>query len=366
MEELLDGGPYAGSEVVEVSARTGAGLDELRAALDRVAGAAGARAADGPVRLPVDRSFSLRGIGTVVTGTLWSGTVSAGDRLAIEPGGREARVRSVQVHDAPVESAAAGQRVALALTGVERAEVGRGYTIAAPGLLRMSYRLDCELAVPRAAVRPLPAAQPVTVHHGTAEVPARAAIRGAGELPPGGRGRVQLRLARPLAALAGDRVIVRLTAPPMTVAGGVVVDPAPPRSSRRPAPAPPRQVAPAPPPVAPEAAEHLYALIAAGGLSPPPLADGDDAAAALLVRQGRAIRAGRDLLFAADAFSGAASAVAALGAAGPITLAGTRDRLGISRRYAQALLEAMDAQGITRRVGDERVLRRRGRDLAGS
>ena len=92
--ELLDGGPYAGAEVVEVSSRTGLGIDELRAALDRAAGAAQSRPSDGPVRLPVDRSFSLRGIGTVVTGTLWSGSVATGDRLVIQPGGREARVRA--------------------------------------------------------------------------------------------------------------------------------------------------------------------------------------------------------------------------------------------------------------------------------
>jgi selenocysteine-specific elongation factor len=141
--ELLDGGPYAASEVVEVSARTGSGLDELRAALDRVAGAAASRPSDGPVRLPVDRSFSLRGIGTVVTGTLWSGSVAAGDRLAILPGGREARVRSVQVHDRPAERAAAGQRVALALVGVERAQVRRGHAVATPGAFPESFRLEC-------------------------------------------------------------------------------------------------------------------------------------------------------------------------------------------------------------------------------
>src|SRR5207344_803665 len=86
--ELLEGGPYANVEVVEVSSRTGLGLDDLRAALDRAAGTARSRPSDGPVRLPVDRSFSLRGIGTVVTGTLWSGSVGTGDRLAIQPGGR--------------------------------------------------------------------------------------------------------------------------------------------------------------------------------------------------------------------------------------------------------------------------------------
>src|SRR5213082_199162 len=108
IEELFDEGPYGGSHVVEVSSRTGAGLEDVRAALDGLAAGAERHAAEGPVRLPIDRAFTLRGIGTVVTGTLWSGTVAVGDRLAIEPGGREARVRSVQVHDRAVERAEAG------------------------------------------------------------------------------------------------------------------------------------------------------------------------------------------------------------------------------------------------------------------
>ena len=237
--ELLDGGPYAASEVLEVSARTGSGLDELRAALDRVAGAAASRPSDGAVRLPVDRSFSLRGIGTVVTGTLWSGSVAAGDRLAILPGGREARVRSVQVHDRPAERAAAGQRVALALVGVERAQVRRGHAVATPGAFPESFRLECDLRVLESAPRALRNGEPVMVHHGTAEIPARVAIPGGGELAPGAAGRVQLRLRARAVAAAGDHVVVRLTGPAVTLAGGVVTDPAR-RASAAPRRRPPR------------------------------------------------------------------------------------------------------------------------------
>ena len=178
-------GPYARAEVIEVSSRTGLGLDDLRAALDRAAATAQSRPADGPVRLPVDRSFSLRGIGTVVTGTLWSGSVGTGDRLLIQPGGREARVRSVQVHDRPAERAAAGQRVALALVGVERAQVGRGHVVTTAGAFPESFRLQCDVAVLESAPRGLRNGEPVVVHHGTAELHARVAIPGGGELRRG-------------------------------------------------------------------------------------------------------------------------------------------------------------------------------------
>jgi selenocysteine-specific elongation factor len=364
VEELLDEGPYAGSQVVEVSSRTGSGLDGLRAALDGLATGAGRGAGEGPVRLPIDRVFTLRGIGTVVTGTLWSGTVAVGDRLAIEPGGREARVRSVQVHDRAVERAEAGQRVALALVGVERAQIRRGHTAATPGALPRSFRLECRLRVLGSAARPLRHGDLVTAHHGTAETPATVVLPDVPELRPGAEGDVQLRLRRQISAAAGDRVILRLTSPQVTVAGGTVTDPAPPRS-RRPAPAPQAAPQPAPErPAVPEAAlAELRDRLAAAPLQPPSLGPGDAAAIAALVEGGQAVRAGRDLAFTAEAFATARDAAVEIATAGgSVTLAQLRDRLGISRKFAQALLEAMDANGVTRRVGDERVLRRRARD----
>jgi selenocysteine-specific elongation factor len=362
--ELLDGGPYAGSEVVEVSARTGAGVGELRSALDRIAGGATSRSSEGPVRLPVDRSFSLRGIGTVVTGTLWSGTVAVGDRLAILPAGREARVRSIQVHDRPAEHAAAGQRVALALVGVERAQVRRGHVVATPASFAGTFRLECDLHVLESAPRALRNGEPVMVHHGTAEIPARVAIAGGGELPPGAGGRAQLRLRARTVAAAGDHVVVRLTGPAATVAGGVVTDPSPPRVRRTtPPPAAARLEpvrVPAPPPAG---IEELYARLAATPLTPPAIGPEDERAVAHLVETGRAVRAGRDLAFTAEALAAAQEAVVELaGATGRVTLAQLRDRLGISRKFAQGLLEALDARGVTRRVGDERILRRRARE----
>jgi selenocysteine-specific elongation factor len=152
----------------------------------------------------------------------------------------------------------------------------------------------------------------------------------------------------------------------VTVAGGVVTDPDPPRTAggrRRDEPAasaPARART-----LSADGAEALHARLAAAGLTPPGLTSGDEGPLAFLVSEGRAVRAGREVAFAAEAFELAREAVVDLASAsGRVTLAQVRDRLGISRKYAQAILEALDAQGVTRRVGDERVLRRRGRDLA--
>src|SRR4051794_36423194 len=171
------------AEVVAVSAKTGEGLDELRAALGCAAGESAH--ADGPARLYVDRSFTLRGIGTVVTGTLWSGTIGEGDTLRIEPAGRDVRVRSVQVHDRAVDRAEAGQRGAVALPGIERDEISRGDALAAAGASPVPSRLDIALE----ELGEIPAA--ATVHLGTADIPARL-VRSDGY--------AQLRLERPVAA----------------------------------------------------------------------------------------------------------------------------------------------------------------------
>src|SRR5215831_7308819 len=199
-----------GAEVVAVSAKTGAGLDELRPALARAARESEREQA--PTRLYVDRVFTLRGIGTVATGTLWSGRIAAGDALRAEPRGRDVRVRSVHVHDQAVDAAEAGQRVAIALPGVERRELARGDVLVEPGAYTPSYRLDVEVEELGA---PIPAR--VLVHHGTSATVARV-IR-TGDF-------AQLRLAAPVVAARGDRVVLRAGT---TVGGGRIVDPAPPR-----------------------------------------------------------------------------------------------------------------------------------------
>ena len=211
-----------GVEAVGVSARTGAGLDTLREALARVAERAAAavstHAALGATRLFVDRSFTLRGIGTVVTGTLWSGSVGEGDVLRVEPRGIEVRVRSVQVHDRPVGRAEAGQRVAVALPGVERADLGRGDVLVAAGAYPVSYRVDVVLD----ELQPVASGARVQVHHGTAETLGRV-VRADG---PGGQPFAQIRVAQPLVAARGDRLVLRGET---TLGAAQVLDPAPAR-----------------------------------------------------------------------------------------------------------------------------------------
>jgi selenocysteine-specific elongation factor len=204
----------SGVEVVRVSARTGEGLDELREALGRVADRVEHARADRPTRLYVDRAFSLPGFGTVATGTLWSGSIAAAARLRLEPSGRDVRVRSVQVHDDDVELAAPGQRVAVSLPGLERADVKRGEALVEPGGYPTSYRLDVAVE----EIAPIGDGARLQVHLGTAHVSARVVRIG--------ERFAQLRMAGPLVAARGDRVILRGET---TVGGGTVVDPSPPR-----------------------------------------------------------------------------------------------------------------------------------------
>src|SRR6266508_3278010 len=202
------------AEVLAVSAKTGEGLDELRAALARAADRVSRHAAPGGTRLFVDRVFTLRGIGTVATGTLWSGSIATGDELRVEPRGLDVRVRSVQVHDEAVERAEAGQRVAVALPGIERSQLHRGDALVEPGFYPASYRLDVSLD----ELEPIPDGARVHVHHGTRELYAQ--VRRVGDRY------AQLRLHGRAVAARGDRLVLRTTT---TVGGGLVLDPAPPR-----------------------------------------------------------------------------------------------------------------------------------------
>jgi len=427
------------ADVVAVSAKTGAGLDELRAALARAAEAVERPERFAATRLWIDRAFSLRGIGTVVTGTLWSGSIAAGDLLRLEPRGRTVRVRSVQVHDQPVEVAEAGQRVAVNLPAIERGDLRRGDALVDPGHYPVSYRLDVVLD----ELEPVPAA--VKVHLGTADVAARVVRSGRF---------AQLRLDEPVVAARGDRFVLRTET---TVGGGRVVDPAPPRrleperldilergdpaeivSLLVPEPVTttalqamglctPAQLAkglaavnlagewayrptwlegvrtvvrerlaeraeknpvdpgiplgellphePWAPAILPllrierrdgkayapgaspslgekaNAAERLEAELATEGVAR--VEDGE--LAAYLESVGKLKRVGDGFAVSDELYNRGRETLRTLES---ITLAGFRDALGISRRTAQLLLERFDADGLTRRVGDERVLRR--------
>jgi selenocysteine-specific elongation factor len=443
-----------GTRVVATSARTGEGLDELRAALGEAADDVVERPASRPTRLFVDRVFTLRGIGTVATGTLWSGSLGEGDELRVEPAGLDVRVRSVQVHDRPVERAEAGQRVAAALPGIERTSLRRGDALVEPGAYPISYRLDVALE----ALEEIADGARLHVHHGTAEHFARVVRVD--------EGHAQLRLATPAVAARGDRVVLREQT---TLGGALVLDPSPPRrpsadrlallergdaasivlavlssaaepmrreelgrrallseeeldeglaaavragewyltpelleelsygivrrlderaagSSLDPGiPVsellPPRPWAPVLLPLLPierrgakayapgaaarlgdraEAAERLEDELEAAGFTPVKVEDAE--LARYLEDAGRLVRLGDGLAVGSAAYEEARRLLLdECSAAGSIALARFRDLLGTGRKPAQLLLERFDADGLTRRVGDERVLRRRAR-----
>jgi selenocysteine-specific elongation factor len=210
--------------VVPVSGATGEGVDSLLQALDALAADPANRRRDDLARLPVDRSFVLKGIGVVVTGTLWSGEVRPGDVL-YTPAGRRPRVRGVQNHGHPAEVAYAGARTALDLTGVEASEIGGGDVLLSYPV-PASRDLDVRVRLVEGA-KPLSHGVRVRLHHGTRSTNARVRLTGREELRPGERALARLRLAEPIVALPGDRFVLRALAPQVTVGGGTVLDPAP-------------------------------------------------------------------------------------------------------------------------------------------
>ena len=224
-----------GRPLVPLSARTGAGLDALRAELRSLAQAVPPRDTDATFRLPIDRVFTIRGFGTVVTGTVAAGQLGLDERVEVYPRDVQAKVRGIQTHGQPVTQAVAGQRAAVNLQGVERAALVRGDVLGSPGLLRPTFMLDatCELlADAPAALKPR---QRVRFHIGTSEVMARVQLLDTAELLPGGRGYIQLRLEAPVVALPRERYVIRSYSPMVTIGGGELLDVAPPKARRHPA-----------------------------------------------------------------------------------------------------------------------------------
>ena len=225
---FLDGAPIVG-----VSAKTGQGLPELRRALIECADRAQARETGGAFRLPIDRSFTLRGFGTIVTGTLASGMIRVEDEVEVLPSGRRLRVRSLQVHGEKTGIATAGQRTALNLAGVEATELHRGMTLVPPGLFRTTSAVECRFELLSGAL-PLKHRAPVHLHSGTAETEAEARLLDSLQpFQPGSTGRIRLLLKEPLPLLPGDRFIVRMFSPVVTIGGGTILENTPPSRMRR-------------------------------------------------------------------------------------------------------------------------------------
>jgi len=255
VRELVAGSFLEAAPMVAVSARTGAGLDALRTALISLASGLREPPIDGPARLPVDRVFTVKGFGTVVTGTLVSGRLKEEDELALLPANRIVKARGLQVHGQRAGSAQAGRRVAVNLGGVELADVGRGDTLCTPHGFEATRRVDVAIDM-LADARALRHGARIRFHQGTTEVLGRVAVAGSrepglgarssvpgsaepgsgtreSEIPPGASAYARIRLEGPAVLTRGDRFILRAYSPLVTVGGGVVLDPHPPRSATR-------------------------------------------------------------------------------------------------------------------------------------
>lgn len=443
--ELIDGTTLAGAPLVACSAVTGEGLDELRRVLEERLASTPSRRDIGCPRLPVDRSFTIAGLGTVVTGTLIDGALELGQEIAIVPGEMRARIRGLQHHKQQVERALPGRRTAVNLAGVSKDDVSRGQVLALPGQLVPATVIDVRVRAVASLRKPLRHDAELTLHTGSAEVPARLLLLDVSELAAGEEAWAQLRLGEPVAVVKGDRFVLRT--PNDTVAGGEIVDPHAQRHRRFHVPALEQLEAlregrvidvggsamtddgfaalseRARAAVASYLDEHpLRFGIAADELRKQLRLDAATFAAALerwsaggaldqrgaiimlpghapklTVRQQRAadeflaarraqpyappadaafdaelltyleeadevVSVGDGVVFAAEAYREMAERITEyLRREGTITLAQARDLFGTTRKYAQALLEYLDSLRVTRRVGDERVLRERER-----
>lgn len=218
--------PYANADVVPISSRTGAGLDELRAAIQKAAHATARRATSSTLRLPVDRSFTIKGAGTVITGTLWSGIAAVGDEVEIMPAGTRTRIRSVQVHGKPVDAASAGHRTALNLNAVSTEQVRPGDFLCTPGSVAPTDHFDVDLTYlgTPGNDKPLESGSRVHVAHGTKECIGRVLLMdGLPSIAPGQKATAQIRTEEDLPVSYGDRFVIRSYSPVHVVGGGVVL-----------------------------------------------------------------------------------------------------------------------------------------------
>jgi len=233
LRDYLQGSFLETAPILAVSAKTGAGLDDLRQLLGKIADESVGRKSDGAFRLPIDRVFTVAGFGTVVTGTALNGSIRVGDKLEVLPSGIESRVRGIQTHGGKCEQGEAGERLALNLQGVEHTAVVRGDTLVPPGAYSSTTVADVLINHLPTAPKPLKHRSILRLHSAAYEVSAQLILLGRNSLDPGEACYAQLRLSRPVLLLSGDPFVLRSYSPPATVGGGRVLDPAPPRRRRR-------------------------------------------------------------------------------------------------------------------------------------
>jgi selenocysteine-specific elongation factor len=345
----LRGTALADAPLVEVSSTARRGLDELLLALARVLGEAPARRDLGRPRLPVDRSFTMSGFGTVVTGTLLDGSLAAGDEIVVLPGDVHGRVRGLQTHRRSLDIARPGSRVAANVSGIDKSAVSRGMVLTRPGSLETTTLVAVRLALLASASAPLEHDEEVKVHVGTAETMARVALLEGPAIAPGETAWVQLRLALPVAVAVGDRLVIRRPSPSETIGGGAIADLASARLRRRAdtVAALERRTAPSPasrllasldvPRTPSEAAER-------SGLTPAER----DAAIAEVIADRRAVALG-DALVSRDAFEALATHVERLCAQAhrktPLRAGAAREEarsaLGLAAKRFNALIERL-------------------------
>src|SRR5207247_2401717 len=421
-EEVIAGTSIEGASVIACSAVNREGFEDLMAAREDELAKLPARRNNGRPRLPIDRAFKMSGFGTVVTGTLVDGSLRLGDEVEIVPGRLKARVRGIQTHGRKVEVAQPGRRTAANLSRLAVDELERGLVVARPGALKSVSTVDVRLRAVRYTGRAVRHNLSITFHTGPAEVEGRLRLPDRASLPPGETAWAQVRLSKPVAALKGDRFVIRDAND--TLGGGSIVDVDVKRhrrhhaatiaalesfargspeevvlaALRRREPAEAQKVMNESGLDAGASREALDTLIASGdvislpgaGLTGVPLLYSDDGLSAMTIRlrqvlggyheraplppadaaldeellayleaRGEIVRVSDGVAFAAEAYREMVERVSAhIRAQGSVTLAEVRDMLSTSRKYAQALLEHMDAERITRRVGDARVLRR--------
>ncbi|MDD2734121.1 MAG: selenocysteine-specific translation elongation factor [Desulfuromonadaceae bacterium] len=233
VRDFVAGSFLAGAAIVPVSARRGTGIEQLTEELCKMSNTVDQKRADGAFRLPVDRTFTVAGFGTVVTGTLLSGQIRIGDEVELFPSGICTKIRGIQAHGSTAEVGSAGQRLALNLQGVDNNQTKRGDVVAPRGIYRTTRVVDVEISCLKSAPRPVKHRSTLRLHSATYEVSAQVVLLDRVALEPGESTFAQLRLATPVLLLNGDPFVLRSYSPSQTVGGGTILDPSPPRRRRR-------------------------------------------------------------------------------------------------------------------------------------